>query len=53
MGKPESVLGLQNAPDYFDDAKEKNKVKKFLTNFFPKTRQTDTINYKTFGMSPE
>lgn len=34
----ETVLGLQSAPEYFDDPKDQEKIKSILSAIFPKTR---------------
>ena len=46
-------MGVQNAPDYFEDPVQKAKVKGFLKSIFPKTRLHDISNYKSFGMTPK
>ena len=46
-------MGVQNAPDYFEDPVQKAKVKGFLQSIFPKTRLADKSSYTSFGMTPK
>ena len=51
--QPEQVIGLHNAPDFFDNKGEKDKVKQLLKSIFPNDSNNNSAMHKQYGMTPE